>query len=166
MSTPTTHQCARQPPWWKGAATFGPLLAHWLGSPITRLRTSSEFNYAVATETASCRIRTSENHLFRNHELAVERIRAGDYLGCDISLHPERLTQRALEADYDSDAVKAVYRTAEIGIDPTVLASLIRDRVASEFEDPRRLQHGSGRRGNWDPKNRCPLDEFWRSGHC
>ena len=84
----------------EGAATFSRLLAYWVGEPITRLRTSSGFHYAVHRESLLSDS-DFEYHPFRNHELVAERIRARDYLGSDVSSRPERLTQRALEADYD-----------------------------------------------------------------
>jgi hypothetical protein len=114
-----------------GAATFGPLLERWLGLPMSQLRLSTPFNYAVHRDSLLSPIEF-ESHLKRTHDLVGKRIGRRDYLGVDIQRPPERLSPPELEAHYDPAVVQAVYRTNEISIDPRRLALAVRDRVGSD----------------------------------
>lgn len=113
-----------------GAATFGPLLQRWLEQPMSRLGRSTSFNYAVHRD-SMISVSDFEHHLHRTHALGVARIAEGDYLGMDIRT-PQRLSAAELEVDYDPDAVKAVYRTGEVSVDPLALAVAVRERVAAD----------------------------------
>jgi hypothetical protein len=114
----------------EGAATFGPLLERWLGTPITNLRRSTPFNYAVHRR-SMLSADEFEAHLARTHCLVEGRIQNRDYLGLDVSVPPRRMSQHDLVADYDPDTVQAVFRTNEVSIDPLALASAVRERIAA-----------------------------------
>jgi hypothetical protein len=133
---PTLRSAARMV---DGAATFAPLLERWLGMPMAQFGHSSPFNYVVHRD-SMLTPGQFETHARRTHDLVGERVADGDYFGVDVGRPPERLSPAEVEASYRSTAVQAVYRTAEIGIDPRVLAKAVRERIAAEARICLRLE--------------------------
>ena len=74
--------------------------------------------------------------------LARDRLAGADpdYFGHDPRIGPQRLTPAETASLYDPRLVQAAYRTCEVAVDPTVLASLVRDRLERTPRVSRRMR--------------------------
>ncbi len=114
----------------RGGLSFAPLLRRWLGDVIDSVPVSRPFNYVVHRASLVSPDEV-EAHLLACHELALEEIGGAtiDYFGADARVAPTRMGRREVRDLYHPDAVSAVFRTSELGIDPEALAGLVRDRL-------------------------------------
>jgi glycine/D-amino acid oxidase-like deaminating enzyme len=118
----------------QGALTFAPLLRRWLGHEVDRIPRSQPFHYLVHRKSLLAPAAV-EAHLHACCDLAREAgVEARDYFGSDPLVPPEPLSEPAWRDQYDPASTQAVYRTAEIAIDPEALAALVRGRLEA---DPR-----------------------------
>ncbi len=117
----------------RGGLSFAPSLRRWLGDVIDSVPVSRPFNYVVH-RASLLRPHEVEAHLLACHELALEEIDGAtvDYLGADPRVAPARIGTRELRDLYHPDAVSAVFRTSEVGIDPEALVRLVRDRLVGD----------------------------------
>ena len=117
----------------RGAVAFAPLLRRWLGSALETIPVSAPFLYVVHTRSMLADFEV-ESHLRASHALALEENAdlAVDYFGGDFRMAPARVPEREWEAAFDRRSVTAVFRTAEISIDPEALAALVRARLESD----------------------------------
>jgi hypothetical protein len=117
----------------RGGLTFLPSLRRWLGPAVESLPVSQPFDYVVHRAGVLSPDEV-EAHLIACRDLAAEE--AGhapvDYFGADPLHAPTRLGAAEVRAVYDDRAVAAAFRTQEVGIDPEVLAGLVRRRLAAE----------------------------------
>lgn len=113
-----------------GAASFGSLLRKWIGPEIDRIPVSSPFQYVVHRDSLLTPDQVA-HHLSACRAIACEEFANGcDYFDMDPREPPVRVIERP-EA-YDDERVAAVFQTPEIGIDPEVLAQMVRARLARE----------------------------------
>jgi hypothetical protein len=135
----------------RGALSFGPLLRRWLGDAVDSVPVSRPFHYVVHRQSL-LGVDEVEAHLNACSDV-IRREADGsrpDYFGVDPRIAPARVGRRELVALYRPDAVRAVFRTPEIAIDPESLAALIRARLADDRTVRRHLSsrvHGVERRG-------------------
>lgn len=117
----------------RGGLSFAPLMRRWLGDAIDSVPVSRPFNYVVhhASLLTGDQVQA---HLLACHAIALEESdgEAVDYFGSDFRTAPVRMPKEELQALYDPEAVMAVFRTKEIGIDPEVLAALVRTRLVDD----------------------------------
>ena len=114
----------------RGGLSFAPLLRRWLGEVIDSVPVSRPFNYVVHASSLLSADQV-EDHLHACHGLALKELdgATADYFGSDPRVAPTRMDPRELGDLYHADAVSAVFRTSEIGIDPEALARLVRERL-------------------------------------
>lgn len=119
----------------RGALAFTGLLRRWLGSAVDTIPVSAPFYYLVH-DASLLSVAEVANHLERCHAIALadDGGEAPEYFGSDYRTPPARLSQGEAAALFEPRLVKAAWRTAEIGIDPKVLARLVRTRLSV---DPR-----------------------------
>jgi glycine/D-amino acid oxidase-like deaminating enzyme len=111
----------------RGALSFESLLSR-LDVAVSDIAVSAPFNYAVA-RTSLLEPDAFAAHLQATHRL-VGAARPAPYFGSDLEMTPQRVSPDG----YDERAVAAVFRTAEIAIDPRSLCAVLRARL---LEDPR-----------------------------
>lgn len=116
----------------RGALAFEPLLRRWLGDAVDRIPVSTPFDYVVHRKSL-IGPEGFEHHASRAAETARELLDGGpvSYFGCDPTRAMEPLSPSQMTDRYAGDVV-AAYRTEEIAIDSTVLADIVRARVATE----------------------------------
>lgn len=116
----------------RGAVAFLPRLRRWLGSACEKIPISSPFHYVVHRDSLLS-IAQVERHFQSVHALLKEELRGEtpDYFG-SLCGSPQRMSSAEVQSIYNPGFAQAVYRTAEIGIDPEALAALVRARVAAE----------------------------------
>jgi len=116
-----------------GALSFEPLLRRWLGAALDRVAVSSPFHYVVHRDSL---ITTDafEQHARRVSAAVAEHAasHAIKYFKRDPARMVERLGPSALDGWYDPESVAAVFATEEIGIEPTALAEVLRQRLAAD----------------------------------
>lgn len=117
----------------RGAVTFAPLLRRWLGSAVETIPASAPFLYVVHARSMLADGEV-EGHLHAAHAIALEESGglAADYFGGDYRMAPARVPDREWEAVFDRRSVTAVFRTAEISVDPEALAALVRARLTGD----------------------------------
>ena len=127
----------------QGALSFAPLLRSWLGDAMATLPVSSPFSYVVHRDSIVSAAEV-EQHFAACADLARDRLAGAepDYFGDDPRIGPQRLTPAETASLYDPRLVQAAFRTCEVAVDPTVLASLVRDRL----ERTPRVSRGCGPR--------------------
>ena len=115
----------------EGATTFAPLLRRWIGDDVDNVPVSSPFLYAVHRD-GLLGVGEVTRHLEQCRELILAACDGStpDYFGSDCRVACSRLTDRELNASFDSSRIAAAFRTPEIGIDSRALAGLLRDRLA------------------------------------
>jgi glycine/D-amino acid oxidase-like deaminating enzyme len=113
-----------------GAAVFAPLLRRWLGESLDPFLVSSPFNYVVHRD-SMLTVDEFSQHLIVTTGIARATGNT-DYFGLDVCTEPTRLSQADLETAYDPGVALAVFRTAEIAIDPEALAAAVRHRLGAE----------------------------------
>src|SRR5688572_10701227 len=114
-----------------GALAFEPFLRRHLGSASPALRTSVPAIYVVHRD-AQASPEAIGRYLMRVHELVAERSAPGasDYFGLDLQPPPRRLSSAEREARFNGELAVEAYETAEVAINPTVVAETLREHIA------------------------------------
>jgi glycine/D-amino acid oxidase-like deaminating enzyme len=114
-----------------GALAFQPFLRRHLGSASPALRTSVPAIYVVHRD-AQASPEAIGRYLMRVHELVAERSAPGasDYFGLDLQPPPRRLSSAEREARFNGELAVEAYETAEVAINPTVVAETLREHIA------------------------------------
>jgi hypothetical protein len=114
----------------KGAAAFSPLMRRWLGSDIDKIPVSTPYNYVVRKDSLLS-VEEFKTHLRACCAIAKDEYGGSvEYFGSDYRDCPVRI--KAHDQFYDGDAIVAAFKTAEIGIDPEVLAVIVASRLMSD----------------------------------
>ncbi len=113
-----------------GGIAFAPLMRRWIGGAIDSIPVSAPFHYVVHADSLLS-VAEVEDHLRKSHAIGLDESRglAPDYFGSDYRLPPRRLSASESEQHYDGRTAAAVFRTAEVGIDPEALAAVVRARL-------------------------------------
>ena len=116
-----------------GALCFQRLLRQWLGDDVESLVTSAPFAYAVH-RTGLMKPDAFECHAKKVSAFIADSVQSevDSYFGSSLCRAPERLSAADFAAAYRADTVAAVFRTAEIAINPESLARLVRLRLGVE----------------------------------
>ena len=113
----------------RGATMFASLMRRWIGEGVDVMIGSAPFHYVVPRGSL-LPADEIERHLHACHRIACDLTSgAPDYFGEDYRESPRRLRKHP---SYDPTHVAAVFRTSEVAIDPEAMATLIRERIASE----------------------------------
>lgn len=117
----------------QGTLVFATLLRRWLGSEIEKIPVSAPFHYVVHAASLLS-VAEVEHHFRHAHRLALAASGGAlhEYFGSDYRVPPARLSAAECAAHFDEQNVAAAFKTAEIGIDPEVMAALIRARLAAD----------------------------------
>src|SRR5258705_10881707 len=114
----------------KGAAAFSPLVRRWLGSDFDKIPVSTPYNYVVRKDSLLS-VEGFETHLRACCAIAKDKHGGSvHYFGSDYPDCPVRI--KAHDQFYSGYAIIAAFKTAEIGIDPEVLAVLVASRLTSD----------------------------------
>lgn len=112
----------------QGAASFAPALRRWIGDGVDRLRVSTPFTYAVHRTSMHSPDELQASYA-RIARLIEDLVPPGAYFGEE---RPARV--RRVESDAYGEDVSALFETAEIALDPDVLAD---ELVAAVEAHPR-----------------------------
>ena len=125
----------------QGALAFAPLMRRYLGT-THRFGSSMPFVYLVHRNS----LRSAEEiaaYLAASHA-EVRKSAAGRddaYFGIDLRDPPRAMSQPDLEAAFDPQSIVAAFETAEIAINPLLLADAVRLRIAAEPNIALRPRH-------------------------
>jgi len=116
----------------RGALSFAPLMQRYIDANVP-LAASQPFLYAVHRD-SQVQVEDFATYLAATHSLMDAAAGRDSYFGIDLRVAPKRLTQAALESQFDSAYVTAAFDTPEIAIDTIAMAMSTRRRIV---EDPR-----------------------------
>ncbi len=115
-----------------GALAFEPFLKRHLGAASPALRTSAPAIYVIHRD-AQLPPAQIAGYLKTVHSLIAEQA-GGDasaYFGMDLGSPPRRLSAAEREADFNADLAVDAYETAEVAVDPMVVADAVRTCIAA-----------------------------------
>jgi glycine/D-amino acid oxidase-like deaminating enzyme len=117
----------------KGGITFSVLMRRWLGSDIDKIPVSAPFHYVVHKE-SFLDVDKVESHLRASHDIAIQESSGTplEYFGSDFRLPPKRLSSAECDSLFDRRSVAAAFKTPEVGIDPEILADMVRARLSTD----------------------------------
>lgn len=116
----------------KGALVFEPFFKRHLGEASPALETSTATTYVIHRD-AQHPVAEIADYLSAVHGLIVERVAGGSstYFGMDLMAPPRRLSDAEREAEFNPALAVDAYETAEVAIDPTVVAEALRRCIAA-----------------------------------
>jgi hypothetical protein len=114
----------------RGALSFAPMIQRYLDADVP-LATSEPFIYAVHRE-SQIGVEDFATYLDVTHGLVASAPGRDNYFGIDLGAPPRRLTQAALETQFDPAHIRAAFNTSEIAIDTVAVGSALRQRIAQD----------------------------------
>ena len=126
----------------KGALSFAPFFGRHLGQPVDSLTISLPAAYVVHRDSQ----RTPEqvfDYLGAVHSLVRDAAGTapGDYFGQAFSNGLQPWSTAEIESEFDPQVALAAFDTPEVAIDPIQLATVLRERIASDPSIEVRLHH-------------------------
>ena len=115
-----------------GALAFEPFLKRHLGEASPALKTSAATTYVIHRD-AQHPVAEIADYLSAVHGLIAERAagRPSTYFAMDLMAPPRRLSDAEREAEFNPVLAVDAYETAEVAIDPTVVADALRRCIAA-----------------------------------
>ena len=126
----------------RGALSFAPFFARYLGVSPDSIQTSAPAHYVVHRQT-QLSVAGVAQHLKATHDLAIEAAigRERAYFGVDLSEPPRQLSAAECDLSFDPGSVLAAFSTPERAVQPTAIADFLRSHLDNSGMVEIRLQH-------------------------
>ncbi|MFO0878213.1 MAG: FAD-dependent oxidoreductase [Gemmataceae bacterium] len=119
----------------QGALTFRPLLRRWLESDPLVNAVSRPFHYLVHRDSLLCPDLLADHYTCISQRIEERAAQPGhDYCGIPAPWRVRRLGHHELTRTFDDRLVAAAFETAEVAVDPVIVADHLTARV---HDDPR-----------------------------
>jgi hypothetical protein len=113
-----------------GALAFEPFLRRYLSAASPALETSVPAAYVIHRD-AQLPPEQVAHYLNNVHDLILEMASGRSYFGMDLERRPRRWPAAEREAKFNTEWAVDAYETAEVAINPTVLAEELRQAISA-----------------------------------